>query len=184
MKKQILFIQGAGTGSYRMDKKLADNLQHLLGTSYVVHYPEMHNEEDADYETWARQIVDLLKAQDGSIFLVGHSVGGSVLMKFLTEKDYKKSVAGVFIIAAPFWGGDKGWKYDGYETLALPTTTLKIADDVPVFFYHSRDDETVPFEHLELYGNSFSNASIRKIDSGGHQLNSDLSVVANDLKKL
>ena len=50
------------------------------------------------------------------------------------------------------------------------------------FFYHSRDDETVPFAHLALYAQKFPQATIRELNGRGHQLNNDLSEVAEDIK--
>jgi pimeloyl-ACP methyl ester carboxylesterase len=60
----------------------------------------------------------------------------------------------------------------------------KLPSGVPVFFYHSTNDESVPFEHLTLYSRKLPNATFRKITGGGHQLNSDLSMVVQDIRKL
>ena len=56
MKKQVLFIHGAGEGAYEADKKLAASLQQLLGPEYEVHYPAMEDEENAPYEQWKHHI--------------------------------------------------------------------------------------------------------------------------------
>jgi pimeloyl-ACP methyl ester carboxylesterase len=55
---------------------------------------------------------------------------------------------------------------------------------MPLFFYHCRDDETVPFDHLALYKKAVPQAAVREIDAGGHQLNNDLALVAEDIKTL
>lgn len=185
MKTPVLFVQGAGDGAYTEDKKLAESLRQLLGASYEVRYPPMENEDDAAYEIWARQIRSELAAMRGDVFLVGHSVGGSVLIKFLTETKLSNPLAGIFLIAAPFWGNDGGWTYEGYETLMLPNEAdTKLAKDVPLFLYHSHDDETVPFAHLALYAKRFPQATVRKLEGRGHQLNNDLKEVADDIMKL
>jgi len=185
MKKHVLFIHGAGEGAYKEDKKLADSLQKSLGSSYEVVFPKMENEEDADYATWARQITGEVASVDDAVILVGHSVGASVLLKYLAENKIKNTITGIFLIAAPFWGGDKGWTYDGYKTLELPSKAdTELPNDVPLFFYHSKDDETVPFAHLALFAERFPNAIVSELDGRGHQLNNDLSEVADDVKKL
>jgi predicted alpha/beta hydrolase family esterase len=184
MNKQVLFIQGAGTGSYKEDEKLVASLRQLLGREYEVNYPAMQNEDEANYETWKRQIEEKLAALDGIVIVVGHSVGASILIKCLAEGDIKKTT-GVFLIATPFWGGDKGWKYEGYEALVLQASPAnKLPANAPVFFYHSRDDETVPFAHLALYAQKFPEATIRELNGRGHQLNNELSEVAEDIKSL
>lgn len=184
MNRHVLFIQGAGTGAYEEDKKLVASLRQLLGREYEVHYPAMQNEDDADYETWKRLIEKNLAALDARVIVVGHSVGASVLIKCLAEGDTKK-ITGIFLIATPFWGGDKGWKYEGYEALALPEGHAKqLPSNARLFFYHSRDDEIAPFAHLALYAQKFPQATIRELNGGGHQLNNDLSEVAEDVKSL
>ena len=81
-----------------------------------------------------------------------------------------KWIAGIFIIAAPAWGAEE-WQAD------LPA-------GVPVFLYHGRDDEIVPFAHLAQLAEKFPQATVREIEGRGHQFNNDLSVVAKDIKGL
>jgi uncharacterized protein len=184
MTKHVLFIQGAGQGAYEEDKKLAASLRKALGPEYEVHYPAMPDEDNAPYEQWKQQIEKELAAMQGSIILIGHSVGASIIMKWMSEIELKKSIAGLFLIAAPFWGGD-GWQYEGYEELALPKgIAAKFPKGVSTFLYHCRDDETVPFDHLALYAQVLPQATVRELDEGGHQLNNDLSEVAKDVKTL
>jgi len=180
----VLFIQGAGAGAYEEDKKLVNRLERELGSSYEVHYPAMPNEDDAHYDQWSRQIErDLLKLR-GPIALVGHSVGASVLVKYLSEADPRNRVAGIFLMANPFWGGT-GWRYEGWEELALsPQSALKLSSWAAIFLYHARDDETVPFDHLALYAKALPHAKVRQLKTGGHQLNDQLSVVAEDIRSL
>ena len=181
----VLFIQGAGTGSYKEDEKLMSDLRQNLGPQYIVHYPAMEGEEDADYDTWARQIESEVDKMDPPIILVGHSVGASIIIKLLSERELQKTIGGVFLIAAPFWGGRKGWTFEGYETLELPPdVSLNVNEEVPIFFYHSRDDRTVPFAHVAYYAQVIPRARIREFEGRGHQLNNDLSEVADDIKKI
>jgi hypothetical protein len=118
------------------------------------------------------------------VTLVGHSLGGSFLLKYLSEEKIDVQVGGLFLIAAPYWGGD-GWRYDGYEEVALPKDfASKLPKGAPIFFYHGRDDEVAPFAHLALYADRLPQATIRALDARGHQLNNDLSRVAADIKCL
>jgi uncharacterized protein len=182
--KHILFIQGAGEGAYEEDKKLAESLKNALGSEYEVRYPAMPNENDAPYEQWKQQIEKELAAMQGSIIVAGHSVGASVIIKWLSEMEVKQPIVGIMLIATPFWGGD-GWRYEGYEELALPEGfAAKLPKDASIFLYHCRDDEVVPFKHLALYAKVLPQTTVQELDEGGHQLNNDLSVVAKDIKNL
>src|SRR5689334_14047541 len=111
MAKEFVFIQGAGEGAYLVDKKLAESLQRALGSAYDVRYPMMPNEDDASYGQWKERIEKELAALSGPVFLVGHSVGASMLAKCLTEIEVGIPVAGIFLISTPYWGGD-GWRYE------------------------------------------------------------------------
>jgi len=54
----------------------------------------------------------------------------------------------------------------------------------PIFLYHSRDDEIVPFAHMAIYAKKLPQATIRKFNGRGHQFNNDLSEVAKDITSL
>src|SRR5688572_31602922 len=104
MKKQVLFIQGAGEGAYEEDRKLADSLQDVLGVEYNVLYPKMPNEESPEDDAWIAQIAKELASLDGKAILVGHSVGGAVLLKYLLKENVGKPIAVIFLISIPYWG--------------------------------------------------------------------------------
>lgn len=184
MRGQVLFIQGAGRGAYEEDERLAASLRHTLGPRFEVRYPAMPNEDGASYEQWRRQIEQELTDMPGPVAVVGHSVGASVLVKWLSEREDENAIAGIFLVACPFWGGD-GWRYEGYEELALsPGSAANFPTGVPVYLYHCRDDAIVPFVHLALYARALPRATVRALDEGGHQLNDDLSAVALDIEAL
>lgn len=184
MTKHVLLIQGAGKSAYEEEKKLTESLKKALGTDYEVRYPAMVDEENAPYEQWKQQIKKELAAMQEPIMLVGHSVGTSVIIKSMSDTEVKQRIAGIFLIAAPFWGGG-GWRYEGYEELALPKGfAANLPRGVSIFLYHCRNDEVVPFDHLALYAQILPQAAVRELDVGGHQINNDLSEVARDIKTL
>jgi uncharacterized protein len=182
--QEVLFIQGAGEGAYKEDKRLVTSLQQALGSEYNVRYPAMPDEDNAPYDQWKQQIETALATMAEPIILAGHSVGASILIKYISENAMKKRIGGLFLMATPFWGGE-GWHYEGYEALELPKGGgSRVPQDAAVFLYHCRDDETVPFDHLALYAQVLPQATVREIDQGGHQLNNDLSEVAKDIHNL
>lgn len=105
---------------------------------------------------------------------------------FLTQRCKGRSefgipIAGIYLIAAPFIGGE-GWQVDDgalHEGFAS-----RLPKGVPIFLYHSRDDEWVPFAHFEIYADKIPQATVREFDGRGHQFNNDLSEVAADLSGL
>jgi len=181
MNRQVLFIQGAGEGAYEEDEKLAASLQDALGTEYQVSYPRMPDEENPQDEEWMTQISKELDSFEGKVILVGHSAGGAVLLKYLLQKKVGKPIAGIFLISMPYWGpeDEQGDEYPLREGFAS-----HLPNGIPIFLYHSRDDEWVPFAHLEIYAEKIPQAIVRKFDGRGHQFNNDLSEVAEDIKSL
>jgi pimeloyl-ACP methyl ester carboxylesterase len=112
MKKYVLFIHGAGEGAFEEDGLLVASLQNALGSAYDVHYPKMPEEDSATYADWKAPIDRELAALDDEVILVGHSVGGSVLVKYLSEQQLDKPISSLFLLATPYWGADEFWKWD------------------------------------------------------------------------
>lgn len=181
MKKEILFIQGGGNGGYEADAKLVSSLREALGTAYEVHYPEISSDETAPDFGWLYQIGKEISEIEGEVILAAHSFGASMLLKYLSENKIKKNIFGIFLISTPFWSGDEDW----VQGLKLNENFANnLPKHVPVFLYHCKDDEEVPFEHLEIYVERLPQATVRKITHGGHQLNNNLSLIANDIKSI
>ena len=181
MKKLVIFIQGGGEGGYEADLKLVASLQDALGEGYEVRYPRMLSDETLSDFGWPQQIgkeIDMIK---DDAFLVGHSLGASLLLKYLSENKITKVIRGIFLISTPFWMGEEDWVQglklqDGFAE--------RLPENVPVFLYHSVDDEEVPFTHLDTYRQKLSDATLRQIAKGGHQLDNNLAAVALDIRSL
>ena len=181
MKKRVLFIHGGGEGAYEEDRKLAASLQDALGAVYDVRCPQMPDEDRPEYGAWRDRISQELAALSGEVILVGHSLGGSILLKYLSEEEAAKPVAGLFLVAAPYWGVED-WEVGEYAL--QEDFASKLLRGLPVFLYHSRDDGTVPFAHLALYAEKLPQATVQEFDGRGHQFDDDLSEVARDIGRL
>jgi pimeloyl-ACP methyl ester carboxylesterase len=105
-----------------------------------------------------------------------------VVIKVLADGDLKQSIAGVFLIATPFWHDHEVWRWKEVELPKDAAALLRI--EVPVFLYHGRADEVVPFSHLEMYAKALPRAIVRPLESRNHQLNDDLTEVAHDIRNL
>lgn len=181
MKTHLLFIQGGGEGGYNEDARLVDSLRTFLGTRYEVHYPRMNSDETLPDFGWMSQINNEINAMTGEVVLAGHSLGASMLLKCLTETQISRKIEGIFLISAPFWSGNENW----VQGLKLKEDfAVKLNITVPIYLYHCRDDEEVPFENLSRYKQKIPYAIVREIENGGHQLNNDLSLVSEDIKSL
>ena len=177
----VLFVHGAGEGAYEEDGLLVASLRDALGASYEVRYPRMPLEDSAHYSDWTARIASALPPRGNGVVLVGHSVGGSVLLRYLCEEPVEASVTGLFVIAAPLLWVRTTIGIGMRRVCREATPAAKRATVPRIFMYHSRDDEVVPFSHLALYSAKLPQATIRPVDVGGHQGLNDLADVANDI---
>lgn len=176
--RQILFIHGAGDETFILDQKQVDSLNSGLNGEYEIIYPHMPNADDPKYAEWKERVISELNSMDDNVILVGHSLGGSVLMKVLAEEKVEKSISGLFLIATPYWGANMQ-QFALYDNFAdhLPKGLL-------IYLYHSQDDNFVPVSHMTKYSEKLPNAITRALDGRGHQLGNDLTEVAADISKL
>ena len=154
--------QGPGEGSSPFAARLGEG----LGPSFEVLFPVMPDPDDPHYAPWSELLGQILEGIDDPVVVVGHSLGGSVVLKHLSESDAQQSIAGLVLVAMPFWG-----KADWEAEWALPDDWP--GPDIalpPTFLFHSRDDEEIPFAHLERYAQSLPEATVRPLDGTGHLL--------------
>lgn len=182
MKKEVLFIHSAGPqGPDEGSSKLVAYLHTALGAGYLLRCPALPEPENPRYEAWKGTIYRELGVPGSEVILIGHSLGASIVLKYLSEEPCKRSIAGLFLIATPYWG-TRGWEMD--EFLLREDFVSRLPFIPKVFLYHSRNDEWVPFGHLAHYVKKFPQATVRKIDGGEHEFANGLPEVANDIKSL
>ena len=176
VKRQLLFVQGGGKGTHdEWDSKLVESLRRELGQDYHIHYPRMPSEDDPSYTLWKTALERVFGTlRDGAI-LVGHSVGGTILVKLLAEQSSARGFGAIFLIAAPFVG-DGGWSADDLQL--PPDLGARLPKGVPIHFYQGLEDEVAPPSHIELYARAVPQARVHRLPSRDHQLNDDLSEVA------
>jgi predicted alpha/beta hydrolase family esterase len=181
MAKHLIFFHGGGSEEdYEADAKLVASLKLKLGAEYSVHYPLLPNDGTPDLGR-RKQISDEISASEDNAILVGHSLGASMLLACLSEIRVTKKIAGIFLLATPFWSGNEEW----VEAFKLqPGFAKQLDKKTPLHFYHCRDDEEVPFGQMAIYKQQLPWASFREISVGGHQLNNDLTIIANDIKSI
>ena len=177
----VLFIQGAGTmnepeGSGRLAAYLA---RELSPTCRVI-APEMPDADSPNYQSWRDRIEQELAAIDEQVIFIGHSFGGSVLLKYLAEGTYRTSVRGLFLLSVPNWGPD-GW---AYAEFAVPDDLGSRLPATKIFLYHSRNDPEVPFAHLGYYQERLPTATVRPIAGSEHSFVDGLPMLVDDIKSL
>jgi pimeloyl-ACP methyl ester carboxylesterase len=178
--RQILFIQGGGAGAHdEWDDKLVKSLGRELGAGYEVRYPRMPDEGGPSYVRWSAAIRREMADLDDGAVVVGHSVGAVILVNALAEQPPEKGLEAIVLIAAPFVG-EGGWPGDEFElTNDLGT---RLPPSVRVHVFHGLQDKTAPPSHAALYALAIPQAQAHRLPRRDHQLNNDLSEVAEAIR--
>jgi predicted alpha/beta hydrolase family esterase len=177
----IVFIQGGGAGAHDADARLADSLGRELGDDFSLDFPAMPDEDNPDYERWRPVIADAIARAATPLVVVGHSLGGYFLLRYLSTERIEVPIRAVCSIAAPFPSGDPAWVFEGFE---LPDRFgERLPTSAAVLLYASEDDDTIPFAHRDLYAAAIPGAVTRTTE-GGHQLGNDLGLVADDIRRI
>ncbi|SDK36177.1 alpha/beta fold hydrolase [Sediminibacillus albus] len=183
MKKTVLFIHSAGPqGQGQGSSNLSSYLSKQLGDNYQFVSPEMPEPENPAYVSWKKQLEKELNKLTGEIILVGHSLGGSVLLKYLTEQSSNLVFSGLFIIASPFWGLDEKWQ--SKEFTLQPNFEHKLPGIPSLFLYHSADEDIVPFTHHKAYAEKLPQATARELEGKQHLFDQGLPILVQDIKGL
>jgi pimeloyl-ACP methyl ester carboxylesterase len=174
--RQVLFIQGGGEGTHDdWDDKLVHDLRRALGDGYEVRYPRMPAEGDPSDAAWRPAITRAIETLADGAVVVGHSVGGTLLIHALAEDPPSVRLAAIVLVAAPFVGAG-GWPADEFETTS--ELGARLPPGVPVHVFHGLDDDTAPPAHADLYARTIPRAEVHRLPGADHQLNSDLREVA------
>jgi predicted alpha/beta hydrolase family esterase len=182
LSQQILFIQGAGEGTHdEWDNELVGSLTRELGAEFEIRYPRMPDEDDPDDATWGPAIQQEIAALADGAIVVGHSAGGTLLIRALAQQSPEPRLGAIVLLAAPFVG-DGGWPGDDFQTPSDLGALLP--DGAPVHLFHGLEDDTVPPGHADLYARVIPHAQVHRLPGRDHQLGNDLAEVATVIRSM
>jgi predicted alpha/beta hydrolase family esterase len=169
--------QGPGEGS----APFVDRLREDLGADYDVLFPMMPDPDEPHYAPWSERLGEVLADVSDPMVVVGHSLGGSVMLQHLAERGVPEQITGLILAETPFWG-ESGWEAEWALPEGWPDPSTKLP---PTFLFHSRDDEEIPFAHLELYAKRLPHAEVHPLDGTGHLLDrGDLTEILDAIRGL
>lgn len=181
--KQILFAhsggkQGSpGQGSF----DLASTLQTELSNEYDIHCPVIDDPEAPTYKMWKKLFNAEFRKITEPFILVGHSLGASMLLKYLSEENPKISFSGLFLLSTPLWGKN-GWDVEDF--VLRENFEARLKNITSVYLYHCKNDAVVPFNHLDFYKKAFPNSTVRVLNGSDHAFANGLPELVSDIKAL
>lgn len=198
MKKQVIVIGGGDTFETRekyldflhnyeidIERYKSDKtdwkpwLRKKLGKDYEVILPIMPNKTNAQFEEWSIWFDKLIPFLQNNVILVGHSLGGIFLTKYLSENKFPKKIKGVFLVS-PVYDKDS----EGYPVLSFTLPKKLDLQTKNITIYHSKDDPVVPFSALKNYKNALPAAKVRILGNRGHINQEKFPELAQDILDL
>lgn len=197
MKKQVLVIHGGDSFAtyaeylsfllnYPIElrdlfkKNWKNHLQEKLGNEYEVIQPEMPNRRNAKCKEWKIWFEKYFPFLQDDLILVGHSMGGVFLVKYLAENNFPKKITATLLVAPPY-NMDEG---RALVEFVLPQSLSKFEKQAgKIIIYHSKDDDTVSFEELTKYQKALSTTEIKVFENRGHFSDEEFPEIIEDILK-
>lgn len=187
-EEYLLYLQGKKLEISDLSRRnWKSTLGESLGSFYTVFTPRMPNGQDARYLEWKVWFEKVLTLLDNDVILVGHSLGGIFLIKYLAENVPTRTVKGTFCISPPHLEvgvvAHEGEEYIG--DFALPKDISLVAERAGrLSFYFSSDDFIVPISHAGRYAAIFPMAAMRQFVDRGHFIQEEFPELAEDIRSL
>lgn len=175
MKTQILYVHGGmtfkndkeyvkwlKTREISLEKKTSWSGQYLeksLGKGFEIIAPRMPLGDNAKYRDW-KIVFERYFALFGNRFiLMGGSLGGVFLAKYLSENKLPKKALAVYLVCPPFDNSLPTEDLVGGFTLSKNLSLIE-QNTKHLHLLFSQDDDSVPVAHAEKYRAKLPNAHI------------------------
>lgn len=204
MKRQVFFIHGGDSFSKREDflrslstkplRNLPSNtsvdfwtksLAEDLGEEYEVFMPKMPNSQNANYLEWSIWFERHFAYLRDNVILIGWSLGGMFLAKYLSEKSFPHKIKALFLLAAPC-GNQNDPEGNDCGSFQFETSILSKLEEkgLVTSIWHSTDDFVVPYEQALEYKSHLNKAKLVTFDDKNHFLLPNFPELLTAIKEL
>lgn len=177
-KPQILMVHGGMT--FKNDKSYVHwlktrkvsaqkrpyweaDLEKKLEGKFEIIRPRMPLQDNAKYRDWKIHFERHVPLLRRDYILIGSSLGGIFLAKYLSENKMPKKALSVYLVCAPFDGKLPTEDLVGGFSLRSDLSLLeKNSKNLHMMF--SKDDDVVPVSHAQMYRKKLSKAQISVYD--------------------
>ena len=203
-KTQIVLIHGGTTFKNHKDylkflktrpvsieKRIRWSEEYLdkrFGRDFEIIRPVMPLKENAKYNDWKVHFERFIPFLRNNLILIGTSLGGIFLARYLSENKFPKKILSVYLICPPFDGTLPEEDLVGGFRLKHDLSLIeKNAKNLYLLF--SRDDNVVPVSHAPKYAAKLKKATIIIYSSkNGHfkvpEFPEIIKMIRNDAKYL
>jgi len=134
-------------------------LKNKLSKDFEIIKPRMPLSDNAKYKEWKIHFERHFPYLKNNLILIGSSLGGIFLAKYLSENKFPKKILSTYLICPPFdnTGGDEDL-VGGFNLESDLSLLEKNSKNLHLMF--SKDDDVVPVSHAEKYRKKLKNANI------------------------
>ncbi|MFA6410012.1 MAG: alpha/beta hydrolase [Candidatus Buchananbacteria bacterium] len=174
-KLQIFLINGGNTfksdkdylyylktRKINLDKKIRwrdDYLDKQLGKNFQIIRPRMPLQDYAKYNDWKIHFERHIPYLKNNVILIGNSLGGIFLAKYLSEHKFPKKILATYLICPPFDDTLTDESLAGGFKLKSNLTLLE-KNSKNLYLLFSKDDDIVPITQAKKYQAKLKKAKI------------------------
>lgn len=184
LRNQIFFIHGGMTFKNQEDyldylknrpisieKKVRWNEEYLdrnLEKDFEIIRPRMPLQDNAKYSDWKIFFERHFPFLRNNIILIGSSLGGIFLAKYLSENKFPNKIKATFMICPPYDNTTGEQDLVGGFKLGKDLSLIE-KNSRKTYLMFSKDDTTVPVSHAEKYRKKLKNSQVIIYESkNGH----------------
>lgn len=189
-KNQKDYLNHLKTRKISIEEKIRwtdDYLKKSLGKNFEIIKPRMPLADNAKYSEWKIHFERHFPYLRNNIILIGSSLGGIFLAKYLSENKFPKRILSTYLICPPFDDICPGEDLVGGFELKSDLTLIE-KNSKNVYLLFSKDDDVVPISHADKYRKKLKNAKIVIYESkNGHFKISEfpeiIKMIKSDVKR-
>ena len=161
-KNQKDYLHFLKTREISIEKKVkwsGDNFDKELDRNFEIIKPSMPLPDNAKYGDWKIHFERYFPYLKNNIILIGMSLGGIFLAKYLSENKFPKNILSTYLVCPPFDDTLNGEDLVGGFKLKSDLFLLE-KNSKKLYLLFSKDDDIVPVSHAKKYKSKLKNAKI------------------------
>jgi predicted alpha/beta hydrolase family esterase len=130
-----------------------------LDKNFEIIKPRMPLQDNAKYEEWKIHFERHFSQLKNNIILIGSSLGGIFLAKYLSENKFPKKILSTYLICPPYDNSLPEEDLVGGFKLKADLSLLE-KNSKNLYMMFSKNDDVVPVSHAEKFRKKLKNANI------------------------
>ncbi len=200
-KKQIIFIHGGSAfknsedfyeylkikilDPFKNTKKWTDTLEIDLGDDYEIFKPNMPFSLGADYKAWKIWFEKYFEfIISDNLILIGHSLGGTFLLKYLSENSFPRKVIQLHLVAPAVI--DEDGEIEKLSSFEFDILRIYKINNIcaEIHLWHSEDDPVVSIINSKIIKENISRAELHIFKDKKHFNELEFPEILEVIKKV